>query len=58
MGKSIRKNIAGGHINGLLEQVVLEDDETGVYGCSIAQNMFPVSKHLTDSCKTTVDAEV
>ena len=58
VGKGIRKDIAGGHIDRLLEQIVFEDDETGVYCRGVTQNMFPIGKHLADGCETTVDAEV
>lgn len=58
MRQRIRKNVPCGDINGLLEQIMLENNEASVDRCGVAQDLLPVGKHLTDSCGTTVDVEV
>ena len=50
--------IAGGHIDSLLEQVVFEDNETGVDGRGVTQDVVPIEKHLADGCDTTSYTEV
>ena len=42
----IGEDVTRGDLDGLLEQVVLEDDEAGVEGRGVAEDVLPVLEHL------------
>lgn len=57
-GESVWKDISGGNLDGLLEEIVLEDDETGVEGRDVAHDVFPVLQNLCRCDSSSGDIEV
>lgn len=58
MGKRIRKDVSRCNIDGLLEQVVFQDNKARAERRDVSENVFPVEKNLANAGDTTVDVEV
>lgn len=59
-GKSVGQDISSGNLNGLLEKVVLEDDETSVQRRGVGKNVLPILQNLArrdSSCMNVVICE-
>lgn len=44
--ESVGQNVSGGNLDGLLEEIVFEDDETSVQGSDVAHDIVPVLQNL------------
>ena len=58
MRQSVRKDIPRGDVDGLLKQIMLEDDETGVNVGGVIEDVFPVLEDLANGGGASADAEV
>lgn len=58
MCQSIGKNITSRNIHRLLEQIVLENDESVIQSGYVAKNMLPVGQDLTDGGTSAIDIEI
>lgn len=58
MREGIGEDVASSHVDSLLEEIVLENDETVVNRRRVADDAFPVVEHLGRGRETTSDVEV
>ena len=56
--KSVGKDISSGNLDGLLEKIVFEDDETSVQRRNIPHDVFPVLDNLGRCNSSRMDIEV
>ena len=56
--ESVGQDVSSGNLDGLLEKIVFEDDETGVQRRSIAENVFPIHEDLGSCDSSRMDVEV
>jgi len=55
---SVGQDVSGGNLDGLLEKVVCEDNETGIQPRGIPKNELPVLQNLASCDGPRVDVEV
>jgi len=58
MGQGIRKDVTSGDLNGLLEKIMLENDETRIPCRSVADDILPVLKDLLNGGSARMDIKV
>jgi len=58
MGQGIRKDVTSGDLDGLLEKIMLENDEARVPCRSVANDILPVLKDLLNSGSASVNIKV
>ena len=56
--ESVGQDVSSGNLDGLLEKVVCEDDETSIQRRGIAKNELPVLQNLASCDSPRVDVEV
>ena len=56
--KGASYNVSGCDLDRLLEEVVFQDNESGVQERYVAHDQFPILKDLSDGCRTARDVEV
>jgi len=56
--EGVWNDVAGGNINGLLEEVVLENDEACAERADVAKDILPVEKDLAGASFSAVDVEI
>lgn len=58
MGQSVRKDVAGSNLNGLLEKIVFEDNKARGRGVGKGHDLVPVLKNVDGGEGAAVDAEI
>jgi hypothetical protein len=56
--ESVWQDVSGGNLDGLLEEIMLEDDETCVHRRGVAHNVLPVLENLAGCDSSCVDVVV
>jgi hypothetical protein len=57
-GKSVGQDISSGNLNGLLEKVMFEDDETSVQRRSVGKDVLPILQNLARGDSSCVDVVI
>ena len=54
----VGEDVARRDLHGLLEEIMLEDNEAGVHRCRIVEDGLPVGQNLASACGSAVEIEV
>lgn len=58
MSQCVRKDVASGDFDRLLEKIVLENNKTAITSSGVADDVFPVLQNLLDARESAMDIEI